>query len=103
MPLMRLLLPRDNDVARSIRTQWEGIADCTRCIYLPWKFDWHNLAKGRRVIIVSGQQDTAAPPHNQRWLHQHIGGSQLVEYNGTHEQPLKEPAMMAKHVELLFA
>lgn len=102
LPLMKLFLPTDGDVFRSIRTQWEGMASCADVIYQPWRFDWKNMAKDRRVIIVSGSNDTVAPPHNQKLLHEKINGSEFIEYDGDHERGLKAPDMMAKHVEMLF-
>ena len=102
LPLLRLFLPRNGDVVRSVRTQWEGMADCSRCIYQPWRFEWEKMAKNRLVVIISARGDTAAPPHNQHRLHTHIANSELVEYDGGHERGLKEPKMMAKHVELIL-
>jgi len=102
LPLLRLLLPRDGDVSRSIRYQWEGIASCADVIYQPWRFDWKSMARGRQVIIVSGRKDTAAPPHNQLRLNKQIVGSQLIQYDGEHDRALKEPEMFARHVQLLL-
>jgi len=102
MPLMRTFLPRDNDVSRAIRHQWEGMASCADVIYQPWRFDCTDLVtEGRKVVIVSGRSDTAAPPHNQHRLHGMISGSTLVEYDGEHDRALREPQLMIAHLELI--
>jgi len=102
LPLLRLFVPRDSDVARSIAHQWEGASSCADVIYMPWRFDWTSLAQeGRKVVIISGRQDTAAPPHNQHRLHEKIIGSTLVEYDGEHDRGVKEPQLMISHLELI--
>lgn len=107
MPVLRLLVPKDSDVSRSIRYQWEGAAACADIIYQPWDFGWQGMAttaegRARRVIIVSGRQDVAAPPHNQHRLHKCIAGSELIEVDGAHERAIQEPALMISHVKLLL-
>jgi pimeloyl-ACP methyl ester carboxylesterase len=107
MPMLRLLVPKDSDVSRSIRYQWEGAAACADIIYQPWDFDWQSMAaqtgrSPRRVIIVSGRQDVAAPPHNQHRLQNCIAGSELIEVDGAHERAIQEPALMISHVKLLL-
>lgn len=106
-PLMKWFMPKDGDVYRSIRWQWEGLSSCADIIYAPWAFDWRSMATRkdggrRRVIIVSGSDDKAAPPHNQQFLHREIRGSSLVQYQGAHERSVVEPSLLAQHLELLF-
>jgi pimeloyl-ACP methyl ester carboxylesterase len=101
-PLMLFFMKKDSDVVRAIKSQWEGLASCADVIYQPWRFDYPNMAKNRRVIVVSGTKDNVAPPHNQKWLIKHIPGSELIEYEGAHERGLEEPDMMGKHLDLLF-
>jgi pimeloyl-ACP methyl ester carboxylesterase len=101
-PMLLLFTKKTNDVNRAIRNQWEGMASCAHVIYQPWSFDYKSMAKNRKVIVVSGTKDNAAPPHNQQWLIKNIPGSTLVEYEGSHERGIEEPDMMARHLDLLF-
>jgi len=102
-PLLLWFVPKDGDVARAVRTQWEGMATCADIIGQPWLFDWTALSgTGRKVVIVSCRQDNAAPPHNQKRLHENIPGSELVEYDGKHESGIENPAQLAAHLELIL-
>lgn len=102
MPMLRSLVPKTSDVYRAISRQWEGASYCADLIYQPWQFEWKSMARGRNVFIVSGKQDTCAPPHNQLMLAREITGSQLIEYDGAHEYPLEHPELMWSHVRLLL-
>lgn len=103
LPLMRFFSPKDGDVYRSIKHQWEGLAGCADVIYQPWQFEWQKMAQSRRVVIVSGTTDNCAPPANQRRLADHIASSVLIQYEGGHEKALLDPIMWASHVEMILA
>ena len=98
-PLLGALAPPET--RRAIKWQWEGLADCARIIYAPWREPWRDLAEGRRVIVVSGTRDEVAPPANQRRLVAQIAGAELVEYDGLHGAALVDTAMFARHVQTL--
>ena len=99
-PLLGALAPPET--RRAIKWQWEGLADCARIIYAPWREPWRDLAEGRRVIVVSGTRDEVAPPANQRRLVAQIAGAELVEYDGLHGAALVDTAMFARHVQMLL-
>ncbi|KAJ3075827.1 hypothetical protein HDU98_006763 [Podochytrium sp. JEL0797] len=103
IPLLKTISPRDSDVCRSIRWQWEGVNSCADVIYAP-RASVNDLADGgkRKVLIVSGTTDVNVAPHNQTRLHHAIAGSQLIVYEGGHERAIVEPSLMIEHLELLM-
>ncbi len=57
----------------------------------------------RQVWVVSGKKDTAAPPANQHRLVSLIPSSILLEYDGEHDEGIKNPALMASHLDMMYA
>jgi pimeloyl-ACP methyl ester carboxylesterase len=104
IPIIYYLAPAGSDVRRAIATQWEGMNACADVIYTPWPSGWEAAVSNgkRRVVIVSGKKDAAAPPHNQKRLRDLLPGSELVEYDGPHEHSLKHPSLFAEHVSLIM-
>jgi len=105
-PLMRLFLPKDANVIRSFKWQWEGGMDTCNLIYQPWPASWTAMASragGRKVTIVSGTKDTMCLPHNQRRLADLIKSSTLIEYEGDHARGLEKPEMMTAHLDQALA
>jgi len=101
-PMMRLFIPKDNNVWRSMRWQWEGAMDTTQLLFQPWPFPWKAIATragNRKVTVVSGTKDTMCPPHNQKRLVENIARSVLVEYDGDHGLGLEKPDMMISHLD----
>ena len=102
LPLIYYISPQGSDVRRAIETQWEGMNACADIIYHPWPNGWQSISNGeRKIVIVSGLGDQAAPPHNQERLMQLLPGSELVTYDGPHEHSLKNPSLFAEHVSLI--
>ncbi len=112
LPALRNLLPTDSDVVRSVSRQWEGAAGCVDLIYQSWNFSWRQLVvvtrspsgtgQERKVVVVSGSDDTVSPSHNQKRLAQEIKGAELVTYTGTHERSIQEPKLMIQHLSLIL-
>ena len=102
--IIPMLSMMGGDLKRSLATQWEGLASCSRIIYHDWNCDWKGLTNGgkRKVIIVSGTKDAAAPPPNQHKLHQEIVGSRLIEFDGPHEGGITNPKMWGDHMSALL-
>ena len=115
LPLLRTFM--EGDVARSIGHQWEGLWRCTDDIYEDWDFDWRSMTTTipsttssspsprvplRKVIVVSATKDDMAPTHNQHVLHREIQGSTLVEYDGVHDEGIRNPTLMQTHMESLL-
>jgi pimeloyl-ACP methyl ester carboxylesterase len=105
LPIIHYLSPAGSDVRRAIATQWEGMNACADVIYAPWPVNWQTAVANngkRRVVVVSGTKDAAAPPHNQKRLQSLVQGSELVEYEGPHEHSLNHPDLFAQHVNLIM-
>jgi pimeloyl-ACP methyl ester carboxylesterase len=99
IPLLKSLV--GGDVARSLNL-WEGLWRCTddikgdRSLFAP------DLTSKRRVFVVSGSKDTAAPPANQKKLVELIPGSVLLAYEGGHDESIKNPTIMQEHLSMLI-
>ncbi len=89
------------DVARSLNL-WEGLWRCTDDIRGPRSPFVPDLCAHRRVFVVSGLSDTAAPPANQHKLIELIPGSELIQFDGEHDAAVKNATLLQQHLALLI-
>eukprot|EP00727_Mastigamoeba_balamuthi_P012047 m51a1_g7465 hypothetical protein (333) ;mRNA; r:156759-157963 len=65
------------DMLRSVSHNERGITSLWQRLVRSTPIDWESVARGRRTLIVYGENDTTAPPKAALMYHRHIPGSRL--------------------------
>jgi pimeloyl-ACP methyl ester carboxylesterase len=72
-----------DDFLRSVKYGSVGIRHAFDVISAPWTVDWKKLGE-KKVIIASGTLDDTTQPSMQKYLHEKIRNSEVIEFDGAH-------------------